>query len=211
MARHDDRRREGLRRGRRLEIFTVAWNLLEAVIAITAGWLAGSIALIGFGFDSLIEVTAGAFVLRRIHSELAGASEDEVESQGKTATRVVGITFLVLGAYIVYEAVSALWKHDPPEQSTVGIALAAASLLVMPLLAWQKLKTGRQLEVASLVADSKETFVCSYMSFALLLGLGLNAVLGWWWADPVAALLMVPLIAHEGWEALRGAPESAPR
>ena len=97
MARPEDHRREGLRRGRRLEIFTVAWNLLEAVIAVTAGWLAGSIVLIGFGFDSLIEVTAGAFVLRRIHSELAGESEKEIESQGRTATRMVGITFLVLG------------------------------------------------------------------------------------------------------------------
>ena len=106
---------------------------------------------------------------------------------------------------------SALWRHEPPEQSTVGIVLAAASLVVMPFLAWRKLKTGRELEVASLVADSKETFVCSYMSFALLVGLGLNAVLGWWWADPVAALLMVPLIAHEGWEAFARAPgERAP-
>ena len=108
----------------------------------------------------------------------------------------------MLGAYITYEAVNALWKHEPPEQSTVGIILAAASLLVMPLLAWRKLKVGRALESRALVADSKETFVCSYMSFALLLGLGLNALLGWWWADPVAALAMLPMILHEGWESL---------
>ena len=168
------RREEGLRRGRRLEIFTVGWNLVEAVIAITAGWLAGSIALVGFGFDSLIEVTAGAFVLRRIHSELEGASEEAIQAQGKMATRIIGITFFVLGAYIMYEAVSALWNQEPPEQSTVGMILAAASLVVMPFLAWRKLKTGKALGVASLVADSKETFVCSYMSFALLLGLGLT-------------------------------------
>jgi cation diffusion facilitator family transporter len=197
------RREESLRRGRWLEIFTVGWNVVEAVVAVVAGWLAGSIALVGFGFDSAIEVTAGAFVLRRIHSELEGASEEEVESQGETATRVVGITFLVLGAYIAYEAVSTLWMQDPPEQSTLGIVLAAASLVVMPFLAWRKLKVGRELSSPALVADSKETFVCSYMSFALLLGLGLNALLGWWWADPIAALLMVPLVAHEGWEAVR--------
>lgn len=195
-------RTAGLQRGQRLEIFTIAWNVLEAIIAVTAGWLAGSIALIGFGFDSAIEVIAGAFVLRRFHSELRGASEEEVQSEGRTATRVVGITFLVLGAYIAYEAVSTLWKQEPPEQSTVGIILATASLLVMPLLAWRKLKVGRALESPALVADSKETFVCSYMSFALLLGLGLNALLGWWWADPVAALLMLPLIVHEGWKAV---------
>ena len=198
-------RNEGLRRGRRLEIFTVAWNVVEAIVAVVAGWLAGSIALVGFGFDSMIEVTAGAFVLRRIHSELQGASPEQVQSQGRTATRVVGITFLVLGAYIAYEAVSALWTREPPEQSTIGIVLAAASLLVMPCLAWRKLKVGRELKSPALVADSKETFVCSYMSFALLLGLGLNALVGWWWADPVAALLMVPMIAHEGWEAVQEA------
>lgn len=172
-------------------------------MAITAGFLAGSIALVGFGFDSVIEVTAGAFVLRRLHSEIEGASEEEVRLQAKTATRVVGITFFVLATYITYRAGSTLWRGEPPQQSAVGIVLAAASLLVMPLLAWRKIKLGKELKSASLEADSKETFVCSYMSLALLLGLGLNAWVGWWWADPVAALAMVPVILHEGWKAAR--------
>jgi divalent metal cation (Fe/Co/Zn/Cd) transporter len=202
MSKADSGRTEQLRRGRRLEIFTVVWNAVEAVVAVTAGLVTGSIALVGFGFDSVIEVTAGAFVLRRIHSEIRGAREEEVRSQGRVATKVVGITFLILGAYIAYRAGGALWRHEPPDESTVGLVLAAASLVVMPFLAWRKLKVGRELESPALVADSKETFVCSHMSLALLLGLGLHAWLGWWWADPVAALAMLPVILHEGWEAV---------
>lgn len=195
-------RGEGLRRGLTLEVFTVAWNLVEAAVAVTAGVVAGSVALVGFGFDSLIEVTAGAFVLRRLRAEIRGAGEARVRAQGRTATRVVGITFLVLAAYILFRAGGALLHREPPDQSTVGIVLSVASLLVMPWLAWRKLSVGRELGSASLVADAKETLVCAYLSFALLLGLGLHAWMGWWWADPVAALAMVPLILHEGWEAI---------
>lgn len=193
-----------LRRGLRLEALTIAWNVVEAVVAIGAGWLAGSVALVGFGFDSTIETIAAAALYVRLRAEMRGASEAEAEAHEARALRVVGVTFLVLTAYIVYEAGSTLWFREPPEVSQVGIGLAALSLVVMPFLALAKLRVGRKLESRALIADSKETFVCSYLSLALLLGLGANALLGAWWADPMAALAMLPWVVKEGFEALTG-------
>ena len=197
-------RHDLLRRARLLEIGTIGWNLVEAGVAVTTGILAGSVALVSFGLDSVIEVAAGAFVLRRLHSEIQGAGDAEVDSREETALRVVGVTFLLLSAYIIYRSVSTLLAHGSAPESTLGMIQAGASLVVMPLLAWGKLRTGRQLESSSMVADSKESLVCAYLSASLLLGLALSTWGGWWWADPVAALAMVPVIAREGWEAMEG-------
>lgn len=186
------------RRGRLLEYFTLAWNLLEAVIAVTAGWLAGSTALVGFGFDSLIESTSGAALLWRLQDGERGHLREE------TALRLVGISFLLLAAWVAWEGGSALWLREPPDVSRVGIVLAAVSLLVMPILARAKRKVARELDSRALAADSRQTDMCAYLSAILLGGLGLNALAGWWWADPVAALAMVPILAHEGIQALRG-------
>ncbi len=193
-----------LRHALRLEALTIAWNVLEAAIAITAGILAGSIALVGFGLDSVIETVAAVALYWRLRAELTGTDGPELERMERRALQVVGFTFLVLAAYILYEAGSTLWFREAPEPSPVGLVLASLSLIIMPLLAFAKLRAGRRLESRALIADSKETFVCSYLSFALLLGLGANAAFGAWWADPVAALLMLPWVVKEGLEAIRG-------
>lgn len=202
-------RRTGLlRHALRLESLTIGWNVLEAVIAIGAGWLAGSVALVGFGLDSVIETIAATALYRRLRAEQRGASEEEAEVHERKALWIVGITFFLLGGYIAFEAVSTLWTSETPATSPVGIALAAVSLAVMPVLAFAKHRTGEALESRALVADAKETFVCAYLSLSLLAGLGLNAWLGWWWADPIAALTMLPFVLHEGWEAIEEARET---
>ena len=191
-------------RGVRLEWFTIGWNSVEAVVAIGAGLLAGSIALVGFGLDSVIETAAGLMVLWRLKREIGGAHDGHVERAERLALRFVGLTFLALGAYVLYESAHKLWSREVPAESWTGIGLAVCSLIVMPLLAIRKRAVARALGSRALAADAVETLVCSYLSLALLLGLGLNALAGWWWADPVAALAMLPLIFKEGFEALRG-------
>ena len=198
---HTNARPELLSHALRLEALTIAWNVLEAAIAISAGALAGSIALVGFGLDSVIETVAASALYRRLSSELRGTPSEEIEEQERNALRIVGATFLVLAVYILYEATTTLWTRQPPQESTIGIILASLSLVVMPVLAFAKLRAGEKLESRALIADSKETFVCSYLSLALLIGLGANALFGAWWADPIAALLMLPWVVKEGFEA----------
>ncbi len=193
-----------LRTGVRLEWFTIGWNSVEAVVAIGAGLLAGSIALVGFGLDSVIETAAGLMVLWRLKREVAGAHDDEVERAERAALRFVGLTFLVLAVYVFYESAGKLWRQEASGESWVGIGLAICSVIVMPLLAMRKRAVARALGSQALAADAVETLVCAYLSLTLLLGLGLNALAGWWWADPLAALAMLPLIVKEGVEALQG-------
>lgn len=183
----------------RLEYFTVGWNILEAAVALVAGVLAGSIALVGFGLDSIIETVSGLALLWRLRQR--GDFEAEAESR---ALRIVGLTFFALAAYVSYESITDLWRQEHPRESLVGIILAGVSLVVMPLLGRAKRRVARQLNSRALAADGMETYLCSYLSFTLLLGLGLNAWQGWWWADPVAALAMVVFMIREGVEAFRG-------
>ena len=190
-----------VRRGRYLEYFTIGYNSLEGVIAVAAGLLAGSIALFGFGFDSLIEVTSGALLLWRLHADVDEVKRERVEA---ITLRLVGICFLVLALYVTHDSVESLLRHEAPDESLSGIILAAVSLMVMPLLVRAKRRVARSINSGALMADSKQTELCTYLSAILLGGLLLNALLGWWWADPVAALIMVPIIAKEGIEALRG-------
>ncbi len=177
--------------------FTVGWNCLEAVVALLAGWLAGSIALEGFGLDSVIETVSGVAVLWRFRRPFV-----EDEGAERRAVQVIGLTFLALAAYIAYEAGTDLWYRRPPRFSLPGLILASLSLLVMPALALAKLRLARRLRSRALRADSLETLLCAYLSGTLLLGLALNGWLGWWWADPLAALAMTVFIAREGVEAL---------
>ena len=188
-----------------LERLTIVWNVGEAAIALGAGWLAGSIALVGFGLDSVIETVAAAALYRRLRAEQRGASEEEAEAHERRALWIVGLTFFLLSAYVAFEAIGTLWTRQPPAISRIGLILAAASLVVMPALAIAKHRAGKALGSRALLADAKETFVCSYLSLTLLAGLGLNALLGWWWADPIAALAMLPFVLHEGREALEDA------
>lgn len=186
---------DAVRLGRRLANLTIVWNSLEGVLSVGAGILAGSIALVGFGVDSVIEVSSGAIILWRLASG---------EHRERLALRLVGASFLALAAYVAFDAGKSLWYREPPSASYIGIAIAALSLVVMPVLARAKRKVAAQLSSGAMHADSRQTDLCAYLSAILLGGLILNAVLGWWWADPVAACLMVPIIAKEGIDVLRG-------
>ena len=196
----DDRRAQ-VRRGKLLEYFTVGYNSLEGIIAIAAGVVAGSIALVGFGFDSAIEVISGCALLWRLYGDADEGRRERIEQR---ALRIVGISFFLLAAYVTFDAVKSLVRREAPEESIVGIALAAVSVVVMPLLVRAKRRVARSIGSAALHADATQTQICTYLSAILLGGLGLNAAVGWWWADPLAALVMVPIIAKEGWEAVRG-------
>ncbi len=190
-----------VRRGLNLEYLTIAYNSLEGLIAIVAGFIAGSIALVGFGFDSVIEVTSGAALLWRLHADIDEEWRERVEA---VTLRVVGVCFLALTLYVGYEAISSLVYRESPERSVPGILLAVASLIVMPLLARAKREVARNMNSGAMMADAKQTEFCTYLSAILLGGLLINALFGWWWADPVAAVVMVPIIAKEGIAALRG-------
>ena len=184
-----------VRRGKLLEYATVAYNSLEGVIAVGAGLVAGSIALVGFGFDSAIEVGASLLLIWRLHMG---------ERSEQRALKLVGISFLVLAAWVVFDAGRSLFLHQEPKESFVGIILAAASVVVMPILVRAKRRVADAINSRAMHAEATQTQLCMYLSAILLAGLGLNAWLGWWWADPVAALVMVPIIGNEGREALRG-------
>ena len=162
------------------------------------------VALLGFGLDSVIETSAAAVLLWRLRVEIRGEDVDRIAHTERRVHRFVGVTFLLLAVYVVAQAGWTLWGRHIPGESLVGIILAVASLILMPLLSWGKLRAAREIGSAALRAEAKETLACSYLSFALLLGLTANAAAGWWWADPVAALLMVPWLIKEGREGVRG-------
>jgi len=188
-------------RGRRLAYFTIGWNVLEGLIGIAAGALAGSVSLVGFGVDSFIEVASGSAVLWRISFDADAERRERIE---RLTVRVVGICFVALALYVAVEAIRNLLTQSAAERSAIGIGLACASLVAMPMLARAKRRVGSALRSETMRADAKQTEFCAYLSAILLGGLVLNAVWGLWWADPLAALVMVPIIANEGIEALRG-------
>ena len=190
-----------VRRGQRLEYFTIAWNAFEGIVAICASLFARSISLVGFGIDSFIEVASGSVLLWRMSVD---ANVRYRERNEKRALRIVGLCFLLLAVYIAFESGSDLWFRRAPEHSIPGIVLACVSLVAMPLLSRSKRKVGYALISAAMHADAKQTQFCTYLSAILLVGLILNAVFGLWWADPIAALIMVPIIAKEGIEGVQG-------
>ena len=192
----EDRARLG-RRARLLAATSVTYNLVEAVIAVIAGVVAGSVALIGFGLDSVIEVSSGLVILWQFRHHLPQSREQQ-------ALRLIAVSFFALAGYVGFESLRALLTGSEPDASPVGIALAAASLTVMPFLSWAQRRTGRALHSNAVIADGTQTLLCTYMSAALLGGLVLNAVLGWAWADPVAGLLIAGLAYKEGRQAWRG-------
>ncbi|MDT0276164.1 cation transporter [Blastococcus goldschmidtiae] len=191
---------ERTRLGRRAQLLagaSVTYNVVEAVIAIAAGLAAGSVALIGFGLDSVVEVSSGLIILWQFRHRLP-------ESRERQALRLMALAFFALAAYVGVESVRALVTGADPDASPVGIGLAIASLLVMPFLSWAQRRTGRALGSRAVVADSTQTLLCTYLSAVLLLGLLLNATLGWGWADPVAGLVIAAVAVREGREAWRG-------
>ena len=190
-----------VRRGLWLNYATIGYNSLEGLIAIGAGVVAGSVALVGFGVDSVIEVSSGIAAQWRLRADLDPVRRGTVE---RTTLRIIGASFIALAAYVLYDAAMTLWRREAPDESRVGIAVAALSVVVMPLLARAKRKVATGLGSRALHADATQTSLCMYLSAILLGGLALNALVGWWWADPVAALCMVPIIAREGVEGLKG-------
>lgn len=189
-----------VQRGRRLEYFTIGWNSLEALASIVAGAIAGSVSLIGFGLDSLIEVASGSALLWRLHHDRDASRREQVD---QTSLRIVGWCFLALAAYITYVSGESLIRYQSPGRSIPGIVIAALAVVVMPLLARAKRRVGEAMGSRSMKADAKQADFCAYLSAILLAGLILNALFGLWWADPLAALAMVPIIAKEGVLGLR--------
>lgn len=192
-----DRRSLLSRRVRLLVGATITYNVVEAVVAISAGTIASSTALIGFGLDSVIEVASATAVAW----QFSGA---DPEARERTALKAIALSFFALAAYVTVESVRALLNAEPADHSTVGIVLAAVSLLVMPFLSYAQRRAGRELGSASAVADSKQTLLCTYLSGVLLVGLLLNSLFGWWWADPIVALTIAAVAIREGREAWRG-------
>jgi divalent metal cation (Fe/Co/Zn/Cd) transporter len=185
---------------------TITYNIVEAVVAISAGTIASSTALIGFGLDSIVEVASAAAVAW----QFSAATHEKREAREKVALKLIAIAFFALAAYVTVESVRALIGAEAAEHSTVGIVLAAVSLAVMPALSLAQRRAGRELGSASAVADSKQTMLCTYLSAVLLVGLVVNSVFGWWWADPAAALVIAALAVKEGREAWKGENCCAP-
>lgn len=191
-------RREAL--GRRAQLLagtSVAYNAVEAIVAISAGVAAASIALVGFGLDSIVEMGSALVILWQFRHRMPEARE-------RTALRLIALSFFALAAYVAFESVRSLLTGEAAAHSTIGIAVAAVSLVVMPTLSWAQRRTGRLLGSPTVVADSKQTLLCAYLSAVLLVGLLLNSLLGWWWADPAVGLVVAALAVREGREAWRG-------
>ncbi len=197
---------ENLKLGRKallLSYITVGYNILEGVVSIIAGVLAGSVALIGFGLDSFVESLSGGVMIWRFKKQ-GKISKEEQEHAERKATKLVAYTFFILAIYVLYESTDKLIFQETPDPSLFGIIIAIVSLIAMPVLFYQKYQTGKALNSRSLVADSKETLACLFLSFALLVGLGANYLFGFWQADPIVGLIIVIFLVREGYETLRG-------
>jgi divalent metal cation (Fe/Co/Zn/Cd) transporter len=194
-------REDQIKRGRRLEYFTIIYNCMEGLISIVAGLIAGSVSLVGFGIDSAIEVTSGSALLWRLNSD---RDAEQRETAERRTLQIVGVCFIALAIYILYDSGSILIRRKAPERSIPGILVAAVSAMVMPWLAKAKRQIASTIGSAAMRADSRQTDFCAYLSAILLGGLLLNALFGWWWADPLSAVLMVPIIVKEGLGSLKG-------
>ena len=205
-----DSRHGLLRRGMHLSLIVIIWNVIEAVVAVTAGMIASSVALISFGIDSSVEVLSAVVVFWRLRAETRGGGVGRAERLERRAAPITGGLLLLLAIYITVDAGRRLLGYgEEATTSLAGIVLTLVSLVVMPLLGWAKLRTADALDSATMRADSYETIACAWLSLTALVGLGLNAVLGWSWTDPLAALLILPLIIREGLEAFTRREEDA--
>jgi cation diffusion facilitator family transporter len=198
------------RRGLHLEYFTVGYNILEAAASIVFGGIANSIALIGFGMDSIVESLSGLVLIWRLrqHGRISEEAEERIE---RRAAKLVAITFFMLGSYVLFQSIRKLLVVEVPEPSLPGIIIATASIIVMPLLARLKRKTGQDIESRALLADARETLACAFLSVALLVGLGANYLFGFWQADPIAGLIIVAFLYREGWEGWKESGEKEVR
>lgn len=205
MAEQQNDREANLKRGVRVEIASFVYNILEVVVSVTAGLLTGSAALVSWGLDSTVEATSAGTLIWRLRGESKGADRRTVLHRTKVALWVVACAFWIVVAAILYEAVSAFVSQEAPGFNWWGISILFVSLVVNPFLAWGKYRYGKRLESPALKYDAKDTLICQYQTVVVLIGIGLTQWLGWWWADPVAALLIVPYVAWEGFEATKDA------
>ena len=197
----DKTRRNNLKQARTLQIWNVVYDVIEVVVSLIAGFTANSSALIGWGLDSTIEVVSAGTLGWRLHGEIKGIDEEKVKRRQKITLNVIAVSFTLICIFISYDSITKLINKETANWSTMGLIILLVSLVVNPILIYFKRKYGKKLDSPALMADAKDTFICLYQTVVVLIGLILVNWLGWWWADPVAALLIVPYAAKEGWEA----------
>jgi cation diffusion facilitator family transporter len=197
----DKTRKNNLKQARTLQIWNVIYDAIEVVVSLIAGFTANSSALIGWGLDSTIEVVSAGTLGWRLHGEIKGIDEEKVKRRQKVTLNVIAISFTLICVFISYDSITKLINPETANWSTMGLIILLVSLVVNPILIYFKRKYGKKLDSPALLADAKDTFICLYQTVVVLIGLLLVNWLGWWWADPVAALLIVPYAAKEGWEA----------
>lgn len=197
----DKTRKNNLKQARTLQIWNVIYDVIEVVVSLIAGFTANSSALIGWGLDSTIEVVSAGTLGWRLHGEIKGIDEEKVKRRQKVTLNVIAISFTLICIFISYDSITKLINQETANWSTLGLIILLVSLVVNPILIYFKRKYGKKLDSPALLADAKDTFICLYQTVVVLIGLLLVNWLGWWWADPVAALLIVPYAAKEGWEA----------
>ena len=199
----DKQRVKYLNKAEKVQQYNVLYDSIEVIVSLTAGFTSGSAALIGWGLDSVIEVISGSTLWWRLHGEIKGKSDEQVKKREKRTLYVIATSFLIVSAFITYDSISKFLNKETPDWSTLGIIILLVSLVVNPVLIYYKYKYGKKLDSNELIADSKDTFVCLYQTIAVLCGLLAVHYLDWRWADPVAALLIVPYALKEGWEAFK--------
>jgi cation diffusion facilitator family transporter len=192
-----------LKKARKVQVYNIIYDTIEVVVSLFAGFTSGSAALIGWGLDSVIEVVSASTLWWRLHGEIEGIKENKLRKREKVTFYVIATSFLLVSSFITYDSISKLIAQKTPSWSTVGVVILVISLVINPILIWYKYKYGKKLDSKELIADSKDTFVCLYQTIAVLGGLLAVRYLNWWWADPVAAFLIVPYALKEGWEAYK--------
>ncbi|MDT0647954.1 cation transporter [Zunongwangia sp. F260] len=197
----DQQRESNLRKGRNVQTFNIIYDSVEVLVSLIAGFSSGSSALIGWGLDSVVEVISGSTLWWRLNGELNDISKKKVQRRERITLFVIALSFLLISTFITYDSITKLINKEIPDWSTAGLIILLVSLVVNPFLIWYKYKYGKKLDSKELIADSKDTFVCLYQTIAVLGGILAVHFLDWWWADPVAALLIVPYALKEGWEA----------
>lgn len=199
----DQQRKKNLKKARKVQVYNIIYDTIEVGVSLTAGFTSGSAALIGWGLDSVIEVISASTLWWRLHGEIEDISDERVKKREKITLYVIATSFLIVSIFITYDSVSKLINKETADWSTMGVIILLVSLVVNPTLIWYKRKYGKKLDSKELIADAKDTFVCLYQTIAVLGGLLAVRYLDWWWADPVAALLIVPYALKEGWEAFQ--------
>ena len=199
----EEQREKYLNKAETVQKYNIVYDTIEVVVSLTAGFTSGSAALIGWGLDSVIEVISASTLWWRLHGELKDISDERVKKREKITLYVIAVSFLIVSIFITYDSITKFINRETPDWSTLGVIILLVSLVVNPVLIWYKIRYGKKLESKELIADSKDTFVCLYQTIAVLGGLLAVRYLDWWWADPVAALLIVPYALKEGWEAFQ--------